>query len=63
MHKVNDYMDTLETDVCLALARFYDSPPQTLPERISEPCDPTPEECATKDAPVWEENRQIERHA
>ena len=63
MPEVNDYMDNLETDVCLALARFYDSPPQTLPERISEPCDPTPEECATKDAPVWEENRQIEKHA
>lgn len=61
--KVNDDMDTLETDVCLALANFYDSPIPTRPERISEKDDPTPEECATKDAPVWEENRQIEKHA
>ena len=61
--KVNDDMDTLETDVCLALAGFYDSPPPSLHERISEKDDTTPIECATKDALVWEENRQIEKHA
>lgn len=44
----------LQTDVCLALASFYDSPPQSLHERISEIDDPTPEECAAKDAPIWE---------
>ena len=63
MSKVNDDMDSAETEACLALARFYDSPSPSRHERISEKDDSTPEECATKDAPVWEENRQIERHA
>jgi hypothetical protein len=62
MDQVNPYMDNLETEACLALARFYDSPLPSRHERISEINDPKPEECATKDAPVWVEKREIEIH-
>jgi hypothetical protein len=52
--------DMEETEVCLALARFYDSLPASPNERICEKCDPTPKECATSDAPSWEESMQDE---
>lgn len=52
--------DMGETEVCLALARFYDSLPPSPSERISEKYDPTPKECATSDAPRWEESKQDE---
>lgn len=48
---VNPYMENLETEVCLALASFYDSPPPSRHDRISEKDDSKPEECATEDAP------------
>jgi len=54
MDEVNPYMDNLETEVCLALAWFYDSPPPSRPDRKSEINDPKPEECATQDAPFRE---------
>jgi len=54
-------MDILETEVCLALASYYDTtlPPPSHPDRKPEIDDPNPEECATKDAPVWVENKRI----
>jgi hypothetical protein len=58
MISVNHDME--ETEVCLALARFYDSPPPSPNERISEKYDPTPKECATSDAPSWGESIQDE---
>lgn len=44
----------LQTDVCLALACFYDSPPPSHHDGMPEICDPTPEECAQVDAPSRE---------
>jgi len=49
---VNPYM--AETEVCLALASFYDSPLPSHPEGKSEKYDTKPEECATQDAPFRE---------
>jgi len=64
MIKVNPDMVEMETEICLSLARCYDAvlPPPSRHERISEPGNTNPKECATEDAPVWEENRQIEIH-
>jgi hypothetical protein len=62
MIDVNPDMVERETEVCLALARFYDSPLPSHHERIPEISDPTPKECATEDAPVWVEKREIELH-
>ena len=44
----------LQTEICLALASFYDSPLPSHHDGMPEKCDSKPEECATKDAPIWE---------
>lgn len=53
-------MVEIETEVCLALARFYDSPPPSRHDKISERHYSTPEECAIKDAPFREQSMIIE---
>ena len=50
----------METEVCLALARFYDSPLPSRPDKISEQDDSTPKECAQVDAPFREQSMIIE---
>ena len=52
----------MECEVCLALANFYDSPPQSRRKRICEIGDTKPEECAIIDAPIWAECKQVELH-
>lgn len=47
----------METEVCLALARFYDSPPPSRHDGISEICDPKPEEHAKNGVPLWGESK------
>jgi hypothetical protein len=64
MIDVNPDMVERDTEACLFLAHCYDAVllPPSRPDRISEPRYTTPKECATEDAPVWEESRQIELH-
>jgi len=59
---VNQGMEEMECEVCLALANFYDSPPQSRRKRICEIGDTKPEECAIIDAPIWAECKQVELH-
>ena len=47
----------METDACLALAQFYDSPPPSHRDGIPEICDPTPEEHANNGVPPRVENK------
>jgi len=58
MNEVNQGMVEIETEVCLALARFYDSPPPSRHDKIPQQYDSTPEECAQVDAPFREQSIQ-----
>ena len=61
MNEVNQGMVGIETELCLSLARFYDSvsPPACPHDDIACICDSTPEECAIKDAPFRGQSIQI----
>ena len=59
MIDVNPDMVEIQTQVCLFLASFYDSPLESRPERKSEINDTKPEECATQDAPFREKYIEV----